>query len=80
MKMVQQVTSLAADINEASRLYHLAADQGYAPAQNNLAIMFEYGRGRQKDLSRATDLYRLAAEAGNRQATHNLERTRKLKG
>jgi TPR repeat protein len=36
------------DKKEGVRLYQLAADQGYAKAQNNLGIMYENGEGCRK--------------------------------
>jgi TPR repeat protein len=55
---------VAQDDAEAARLYRLAADQGYAVAQNNLGCMFKHGQGVAKDYAEAARLYRLAAEQG----------------
>ncbi|MBY3433297.1 hypothetical protein HFN89_03845 [Rhizobium laguerreae] len=57
---------------EASRLYRLAADQGYAPAQHNLGVRYENGRGVAKDNVEAARLYRLAADQGYAPAQSNL--------
>ena len=49
-------------------LYTLAAAQGYAPAQSNLGIMFEGGRGVDKDVAKAAELYgqvRFRVSVGN---------------
>ena len=40
------------------------AEQGYAFAQYNLGIMFEYGNGVPKDYAEAVKWYRLSAEQG----------------
>ncbi|MBP9876956.1 MAG: sel1 repeat family protein, partial [Alphaproteobacteria bacterium] len=50
-----------------------AADQGYAPAQDNLGIMYYYGKGNlPKDLIKAVRLYKLAADQGYAPAQFNL--------
>ncbi len=49
------------DLKEAVRLYRLAADQGHAPAQNNLGACYQRGIGVDKDTQEAVRLYRLAA-------------------
>ena len=41
------------------------AEQGYAFAQYNLGIMYEYGNGVPKDFAEAVKWYRLSAEQGN---------------
>jgi TPR repeat protein len=41
------------------------AEQGYAFAQYNLGIMYEYGNGVAKDYAEAVKWYRLSAEQGN---------------
>lgn len=56
----------------AARLYAQAAAAGYAPAQLNLGVMYEYGEGVEKDLTKAVSLYRRAAEQGNTMAQCNL--------
>ncbi len=58
---------------EAARLYRLAADQGYARAQDNLGLFYEQGRGGlPKDYAQAARLYRLAADQGHPAASGNL--------
>lgn len=49
---------------EITRLYRLAADQGYAPAQSNLAQLYEKGTGVDKSFEEAARLYQLAADQG----------------
>ncbi|WP_353174050.1 tetratricopeptide repeat protein [Acinetobacter rudis] len=42
--------------------YQQAADQGFAPAVNNLADKYETGVGVTQDLNKAFELYNIAAE------------------
>jgi TPR repeat protein len=64
---------LSKDDREAVRLYKLAADQGYAPAQSSLAFMYGSGLGGlSKDEREAVRLYKLAADQGNAFAQVNL--------
>jgi TPR repeat protein len=51
-----------------------AAQGGYAPAQNNLATMFERGAGVPQNYANAGQLYSLAANQGNGPATLALAR------
>jgi TPR repeat protein len=51
-----------------------AAEQGDATAQNNLGVMYETGRGGNKDLGEAAWWYRKAAEQGDADAQENLAR------
>jgi TPR repeat protein len=60
------------DYAEAVQLYSLAAEQGYADAQNNLGNMFENGQGVVQDYAEAVRLYRLAADQGHAYAQNNL--------
>jgi TPR repeat protein len=57
---------------EAVRWYRLAAEQGYAPAQSNLGLMYANGDGVSEDDVEAVRWYRLAAEQGNAPAQYNL--------
>ena len=52
--------------------YRLAAEQGYADAQNNLGVMYRKGQGVPQDDKTAVKWYRLAAEQGNADAQYNL--------
>lgn len=45
--------------------YRKAATQGYAPAQNNLGLFYEIGRGVREDWIQAAHWYRLSADQGN---------------
>jgi TPR repeat protein len=60
------------DDKEAMKWYRLAADQGYASAQNNLGLMYANGQGVPKDDKEAVKWYRLAADQGNANAQFNL--------
>lgn len=52
--------------------YRKAADQGFAGAQNNLAVMYEKGLGVPKDDFEAAKWYRRAAEKQESHAQHSL--------
>jgi hypothetical protein len=52
--------------------YRIAADQGYATAQNNLGVMYEDGRGIARDFAQAALWYRKAADQGYAPAQDNL--------
>ena len=62
------------DLEEAVRLYRLAAAQGYADAQCNLGDMHRRGEGGPVDHAEARRLYRLAAAQGLADAQHELDR------
>ncbi|MBK19878.1 MAG: hypothetical protein CMM52_13675 [Rhodospirillaceae bacterium] len=49
-----------------------AAEGGIAPAQYNLALLYELGRGVSKDPGKAIALYQKAAQKGHVKAQHNL--------
>ena len=57
---------------EAVKWYRLAAQQGYAEAQNNLGVMYESGHGVPRDPVEAAKWYLRAAEQGDANAQHNL--------
>lgn len=58
---------------EALRCYTLAADQGYAEAQEHLGYCYRYGScGLQKDEKRAIDFYQRAAAQGSLKAQYSL--------
>jgi len=60
------------DLEEAARLYTLAANLGYVPAQHNLGVSYHYGEGVKKNLEEAARLYTLAADQGCAPAQHGL--------
>ena len=63
--MYEHGTGVQQDHAESARLYRLAADQGEARAQFNLALMYEDGTGVPQDHAEAARLYRLAADLGH---------------
>jgi hypothetical protein len=64
----------AKDERKAAGMYRRAAEQGYAPAQYNLALLYEEGRGFEQNLIEASRWYRSAAEQGHAEAQNNLGR------
>ena len=62
----------AKNYTEAVRLYRIAAEQGYADAQNYLGYCCERGLGVEKDPKEAVKWYRKAAEQGQVNAQYNL--------
>ena len=52
--------------------YRLAAEQGHAPAQNTLGVMYASGQGVTQDYKEAVKWYRLAAAQGDASAQHFL--------
>jgi TPR repeat protein len=57
---------------EAVNWYRKAAEQGFAGAQNNLAVMYEMGLGVPKDDSEAAKWFQRAAEKHEAHAQHSL--------
>ena len=57
---------------QAVHYYRLAADQGHAGAQNNLAVCLAQGKGVEKDEAEAVRYYRLAADQGDADAQFQL--------
>jgi TPR repeat protein len=60
------------DLEEAVRLYRLAADRGHADAQKNLGNGYYNGEGVEQDYTEAVRFYRLAADQGHAVAQYNL--------
>ena len=60
------------DYAQAVIYFRLAADQGYAEAQNNLGICYYNGWGVPQDYAQAVRYYRLAADQGSAKAQCNL--------
>ena len=60
------------DSRKASRLYRLAAGQGFARAQCSLGECYAHGTGVHKDAREAARWYRLAADQGDACAQSNL--------
>ena len=61
-----------ADYAEALKWYRLAAEQGDAKAQYNLALMYDDGHGTPQDYAETIKWYRLSAEQGHAMALNNL--------
>jgi len=59
-------------MKKAANWYRLAAAQGFASAQHNLASLYYQGRGILQNYGEAIKLYRLAAEQGHLGAANNL--------
>ena len=51
-----------------------SAEQGYAAAQNNLGVMYNYGEGTLKDLKQAAFWIKKSYENGNEEAKSVWER------
>lgn len=60
------------DYATAYRLMKPLAEAGYAMAQHNLAVMYDFGRGVPQSDAEALKWYRRAAETGLPEAQHNL--------
>ena len=54
--------------------YRLAAEQGYADAQNNLGVCYHNGKGVAKNRATAIRWYKKAAAQGNSTAQDNLRK------
>jgi len=53
------------DYFEAANWFRMAAEQGHAKAQYNLAVMYHIGQGVSQDYPEAAQWYRMAVEARN---------------
>jgi hypothetical protein len=60
------------DFAKAAGWYKIAAEQGNARAQHNLALMYENGEGVPRDVAEAAKWYRMAADQGNAGSQNNL--------
>ena len=60
------------DFAKAARWYRVAASQGIAAAQNNLALMHAQGRGVDRNVKQAIDLWLSAADRNHPMAQYNL--------
>jgi len=52
------------DYVEAASWFRMAAEQGHAKAQHNLAVMYQNGQGVSQDYFEAAKWYRMAVEQG----------------
>jgi TPR repeat protein len=62
---------VAQDDTEAAKWFRLAADQGYAKAQNNLGALYARGQGVPRDYIQAYMWFALSAAQGNPPAAKN---------
>lgn len=60
------------NLKKAAAAYTLAADQGYAMAQDRLGLMYQKGDGVPQDFAKAIELYRNAAAQDHADASANL--------
>ena len=60
------------NLDEAVRLWRLAAEKGDENAQNNLGMAYFFGAGVSQDFSEAKSLWELAAQRGSAHAQNNL--------
>ena len=63
---------LEKNASEAAKWWRMAAEQDFAPAQNNLAVCFALGQGVMKDASESAKWYRKAAEQNYALSQSNL--------
>lgn len=62
------------DNEQAADWFTLSAEKGYAPARNNLAVMYYYGEDVKRDLGRAKLYFDMAKKQGNLCAESNLQK------
>lgn len=60
------------DYVQAANWYKIAAEQGHARSQHNLALMYETGQGVPRDYAEAARRYRMAADQGHAGSQNNL--------
>lgn len=60
------------DYVQAANWWKIAAEQGHARSQHNLALMYENGQGVPLDFAEAAKFYRMAAEQGYASSQNNL--------
>lgn len=60
------------DSAEAAKYFRKSAEAGFAPAQYNLATLYERGEGVKQDMAEALKLYQKAADQGFEYAMNNL--------
>ena len=70
---------VAQDSVEAVRLFKLAADQGFAEAENNLGCMYARGCGVEQDTAEAIRWLERAAAKGHEKANKYLSRLARLR-
>jgi uncharacterized protein len=62
--MLERGRGASVDYRTALRLFRRAADQGYAPAMTDLAVMYEKGEGTPRDYAAAAKWYQEAWDRG----------------
>ena len=60
------------DYVQAASWYKIAAEQGHARSQHNLALIYENGQGVPRNCAKAAKWYRMAAEQGHVGSQNNL--------
>jgi len=60
------------DMKLAAKWLGLAAQQGKPIAENDLGMLYYYGRGVRRDLNKARHWFKMAADQGYRRARVNL--------
>jgi hypothetical protein len=60
------------NVVEAASWYRKSAEQGYAPAQANMGVLYDLGQGVAQDYQQALNWYAKAAEQGDIKAQNNL--------
>lgn len=63
--------SRAEDYKTAAKYYSLAAKKGHSSAQYNLGLLYEEGKGIEKNMEEASKWYRRSAEQGNPLSMHS---------
>ena len=64
--------SVPQDYVKAANWFRIAAEQGHAKAQHNLALMYENGQGMSQNYAEAAKWYHMAAEQGLASSQNNL--------
>lgn len=71
-RQLQYRPGVKPDDIEAAKWFQRSADQGYAPAQANLALLYDHGQGVPQSDDDAIKWYRLAADQDEPHAQHGL--------
>lgn len=69
---IARTATTYAAYSSAAEWYAKAAARGFAPAENNLAVLYSQGKGVPHDLARAVSLFQEAAARGSLEAMVNL--------
>jgi TPR repeat protein len=60
------------DYAQALKIFRSLASQGYAPAQYNIGVLYDFGQGVTQSYQEALKWYRLAAAQGHASAQYNI--------